>query len=191
MKRREFGRTLVRSLAGAGVTGSASSSAISAKAARVPRKNALMHVGGDYHSVAGGPGADITGEENLEYNLRHGVKHLTATVRGMSDKGAWDLDELKRMKDNCDQYGVVFEAIRMDHEYIRLRKGPKRDRRLDNIIGNIQKAAQVGVKIITSPLEGDPHPAKPASAGDAAELRTRVSNWKTIGRICPWETWAT
>ena len=37
-----------------------------------------MHVGGDYHSVAGGPHADMTGTANLEYNLRHGVKHLTA-----------------------------------------------------------------------------------------------------------------
>ena len=46
------------------------------------------------------------------------------------------------MKDNCDQYGVIFEAIRMDSEYIMLRKGPERDRRLENIIGNIQKASQ-------------------------------------------------
>ena len=149
MKRREFGRTLVRGLASAGVAGSTSTSTIAATTARVRRKNTLMHVGGDYHSVAGGPGADITGKENLEYNLRHGVKHLTATVRSVSEDGAWDLDELKRMKDNCDRYGVIFEAIRMDHEYIRLRKGPERDRRLDNIIGNIQRAAQVGVKIIT------------------------------------------
>ena len=36
--------------------------------------------GGDYHSVAGGPGADITGKANLEYNLRHGIRHLTAQV---------------------------------------------------------------------------------------------------------------
>ena len=81
-----------------------------------------MHVGGDYHSVAGGPGADITGKENLEYNLRHGVKHLTAQVRGNGPDGAWDLDELKRMRDNCDKDGVTFEAIRMDADYIELRR---------------------------------------------------------------------
>ena len=149
MKRRQFGGTLVRSLVGASVAGSAGTGTGSAQSARVPRKNTLMHVGGDYHSVAGGRGADITGKENLEYNLRHGVKHLTAQVRRMSEHGAWDLDELKRMQENCDRHGVIFEAIRMDHEYIRLKKGPERDRRLDNILGNIQKASQVGVKIIT------------------------------------------
>ena len=42
-----------------------------------PMKNTLMHVGGDYHSIAGG---DITSKQNLEYNLRHGAKHLTAEI---------------------------------------------------------------------------------------------------------------
>jgi hypothetical protein len=39
-----------------------------------PRKNALMHVGADYHGVASG---DITSRQKLEYIVRHGVKHLT------------------------------------------------------------------------------------------------------------------
>ena len=108
-----------------------------------------MHVGGNYHSVAGGRGADITGKENLEYNLRHGVKHLTARVRGRSEDGAWDLDRLKEMKDNCDKHGVIFEAIRMDDDYIRLRKGPERDRYVEAIAANIRKASRVGVKVIT------------------------------------------
>ena len=43
-----------------------------------PRKNTLMHVGGDYHNIVGG---DITSRQNLEYNLRHGVKHLTAVEK--------------------------------------------------------------------------------------------------------------
>jgi hypothetical protein len=37
----------------------------------------------------------------------------------------------------------------MDAEYINLRKGPERDRRLESIVGNIQKASQVEVKYIT------------------------------------------
>ena len=37
----------------------------------------------------------------------------------------------------------------MDSDYIMLRNGPERDRRLEAIIGNIQKASQVGVKVIT------------------------------------------
>ena len=113
--------------------------------AQKPRKKPLMDVGGDYHSVAGG---DITSKQNLEYNLRHGVKHLTAQVR-KRPQGGWDPDELMRMKDDCDRYDVVFEAIRMDSDYIKLRKGPARDREIDTIVGNIRKAAQAGVKITT------------------------------------------
>jgi hypothetical protein len=40
-------------------------------AAQKPRKNTLMHVGGDYHNIAGG---HITSKQNLEYNLRHGCQ---------------------------------------------------------------------------------------------------------------------
>jgi mannonate dehydratase len=106
-----------------------------------------MHVGGDYHSIAGGRNADMTSKANLEYNLRHGVKHITISVPDRP--GGWDLDSLKRHRDNCNRYGVVFEAIRMDPTYIRMRPGPERDRQLDVIAGNIRKAAQVGVKVIT------------------------------------------
>ena len=34
----------------------------------------------------------------------------------------------------------------MDPDYITLRKGPERDRVLENVIGNIEKAAKVGVQ---------------------------------------------
>src|SRR6266852_3501049 len=99
MKRRQFGGTIV--------SGAIGVAAAAAQTARTPRKNILMHVGADYHSVAGGPGADITSKTNLEYNLRHGVKHLTAQMRGPASDGAWDADELKRMRDNCDKQGFV------------------------------------------------------------------------------------
>jgi mannonate dehydratase len=140
IRRREFGGTLIGGAVAAGP------GAAYAQAPRAPRKNLLMHVGGDYHGVAG---AGITSKENLEYNLRCGVKHLTAQVRKRSQGGGWDLDELKRMKDDCDKYGVTFEAIRMEPDYITMRKGDERERELDGILGNIQKASQVGVKIIT------------------------------------------
>jgi len=136
IQRREFGKGLV-----GGAIGTRMAAAQPSKKART---NTVMHVGGDYHSVAG---SGITSKENLEYSLRYGVKHLTAQVKKSSS--GWDLDELKRMRDNCDKYGVTFEAIRMDPDYITLRKGPESERELDLIAGNIQKASQVGVKIIT------------------------------------------
>src|SRR5438045_9666297 len=119
MKRRDFGKALAGGVIGAGVADAVAPP--SARAAAAPRKNTLMHVGGDYHYVAGGPRADITGKANLEFNVRHGVKHLTTQINKRSPDGAWDFDELKRMKDNCDKYGIMMDAIRMDSDYIMLR----------------------------------------------------------------------
>ena len=142
MNRREFGHTLSGTAIGAALAVPQTTSTQPA-----PRKNTLMHVGGDYHSIAGRNG--ITSKENLEYNLRHGVKHLTAQMRNRPKYGGWDPDELARMKADCDRHGVIFEAIRMDSDYILSPEGPERDRHLETILGNLKKAADVGVRIIT------------------------------------------
>lgn len=138
MNRRELGGALIAAATG-----------LFAQPVPASRKNTLMHVGGDYHSVAGGAGADITAKENLEYNLRHGVRHLTVQIAKRSPDGAWELDELRRLRDNCDRYGVALQAIRMDSDYIKLSRGADRDRRLDTIAENVRKASQVGVRVIT------------------------------------------
>ena len=83
MKRREFGEKLVSGAIGASMAGSSAPAAASAQSLRTPRKNTLMHVGGDYHSVAG---SGITSRENLEYNLRYGVKHLTVHAKEASGR---------------------------------------------------------------------------------------------------------
>jgi mannonate dehydratase len=194
IKRREFGKTLVSSVAaaaGAAKPGLAAAKVTSAK------KNTLMHVGADYHSVAGGPRADMTGRANLEYNLRHGVKHLTAQVRKVGPDGAYDLDELKRMKDNCDKAGFIFEAIRMDSDYIMLRKGDARERRLDAISGNIEKLSQVGVKVITHHWTVIPirRNAKVAGRGGVTYAAFKLEdNWKDLpvgeaGRVTSDDYW--
>ena len=146
LKRREFGKAVATGVIGA----SLSDAAVEAQAPRTPKKNTVMHVGGDYHSVAGGRGAGMTERANLEYNLRFGVKSLTVQVEHVGENGEWDLDELQKMKDNCDKAGVDLEAIRMDSTYITLRKGVERDRRLAAIVENIRKASKVGVKVITN-----------------------------------------
>ena len=105
-----------------------------------------MHVGGDYHSVAG-PG--ITSKENLEYNLRHGIRHLTVQMRPKPGAAGWDMTDLQRMKDDCDRHGVVLEAIRMEPDYITMRSRSDQDRAIEGIVGNIEKASRVGVKVIT------------------------------------------
>jgi mannonate dehydratase len=127
-------------------TGALAAAAAPAQTTRTPRRNALMHVGGDYHSVAG---ATMTGRENLEYNLRYGVRHLTAKVTKLDSSGGWDFDELRTMRDNCDRMGVKLEAIRMEPTYIKLPTPNERDEELRRIHSNIEKAGKVGVEVIT------------------------------------------
>ena len=71
----------------------------------------------------------------------------------------------------------------MDSEYIMLRKGPERDRRLEAIMGNIQKASQVGVKVITHhwtliPIRRNARvPGRGGSTYSAFKLE---DNWKDL-----------
>lgn len=164
------------------------------EAPQEPRKNTLMHVGGDYHNIVGG---DITSKQNLEYNLRHGVKHLTAEV-SKNPQGAWDRDELQGMKENCDKYGVVLEAIRMNSHYINLlRKGPEREREIENIVGNIRKAAKIGVRIITYHCEVIPYRRNgkiTGRGGTTCDSFKLEDDWKSVpmgdeGRVTHEEYW--
>ena len=182
IRRREFGKTLAAGTVAAGIAGGIDPQAALARVTK-PRRNTLMHVGGDYHSVAGGPRADMTAKANLDYNLRHGVKHLTVQLRNVAKDGVWDADELKKMRDNCDQAGVTFEAIRMDSDYIMMRSGSDRDRRLDAIAGNIEKASKVGVKVITHHWTVIPirrNGRTPGRGGVSYETFKLEDNWKDL-----------
>jgi mannonate dehydratase len=181
-----------RQLVGAAAASAALGAPSLSAAASGPRKNTLMHVGSDYHSVAG---SSITDRVSLEYCLRHGVKHITAQVK--KGQSGWDLDELKRMRDDCDRAGVEFEAIRMDADYIQLRPGAERDRELDLILGNIRKASQVGVKYITYhwtliPIRRN---RKTTGRGNVTYAAFKLEeNWKELptekaGRVSSTEYW--
>src|SRR5262245_53067683 len=114
MRRRDFGVTVVAGAAGLGVGGAANPTGVAAAPAAGARANPLMHVGGDYHHNVGRGKTDPTSDANLQFILRHGVRHLTVQIQNRPDGKGWDLDILKRMRDNCDRHGVVLEAIRMD-----------------------------------------------------------------------------
>lgn len=184
--RREFGAGLVVG----GLASTATSVAVNQK--RV-QKNSLMHVGGDYHSIFGN---DISSKQNLQYNLRHGVKYLTAEVKNRPGS-SWDINEIKRMRENCDRYGVVLEAIRMDSDYIKLSKGPERDREIDTVAANIRMAAEVGVKIVTYHWELIPfrRNAKAEGRRGASYVCFKLEDdWKrlpagAVGRVTQGEYW--
>jgi mannonate dehydratase len=137
MKRRDFGKVIPA----AGLAG--------ATAAGRGRVNTAMHVGGDYHVVKGGQNSEMTTKKNLEYNLRHGVRHLTVKVLKNDATGAWDKDLLAWMRDNCGRAGMKMEAIRMDATYINQRDAAAQERELDKICRNIERAAAAGVEVIT------------------------------------------
>jgi mannonate dehydratase len=149
MRRRDFGMTVMAGTAGLGAGVVPNPATMAAAPTVGSRANQLMHVGGDYHHIVGRGQADMTSKANLEYNLRHGVRHLTIQVSNRPDGNGWDLDNLKRMRDKCDRLGVVLEAIRMDPNYIKAPKGVDRERELELVLANIAKAGEVGVKVIT------------------------------------------
>jgi hypothetical protein len=77
MRRRDFGKGLAGSLLSTGIARAAIAliaDGHAQKTAHTPRKNTMMHVGADYHVAEGG---GVLSRENLEYNLRFGVRHIS------------------------------------------------------------------------------------------------------------------
>jgi mannonate dehydratase len=166
MQRRDFGKALIGGAVGAALGGLTDAAPAFGQPQKklTPRRNTKMHVGADYHVMEG---TTLTSKENLEYNLRFGVKsispdpdqeahrgkggHFDAFIpaEGPVLGGAFDPDVLKQMKDNCDAVGMWLEALRMDSGYIILKDPSDQDRKLDQICDNVRKAAQVDVRIIS------------------------------------------
>ena len=104
MQRREFNKALVGGAWGTSLIAPVHRQPASAQAqarssaAVTPRRNTLMHVGADYHYIAGGPGAEITGKPNLAFNTRLGVRHLTAQVSDGLRRGSmfWDASQSRQ-----------------------------------------------------------------------------------------------
>ena len=77
MRRRDFGKGLAGGLLTTAIARAATALAATSqvqKTAATPRKNTMMHVGADYHVAEGG---GVMSRENLEYNLRFGVRHIS------------------------------------------------------------------------------------------------------------------
>lgn len=166
-----------------------------------PKKNLLMRVGGDNIFVENLP-FDDTSKENLQFKLRYGVKHITAKVKKYEPDGSWDLDELKRMKENCDKYGVELECLNLGNTLetqienqltpnITLGKSPERDTEIEVILGNIKKAAEIDVQIVRYHWRILPimrNGTKPRRGGSSYRTWDIEENWKelplsTAGRV--------
>ena len=178
MDRRSFGRNLVGAAAGAGTAGliAAGSGARAADHKGGPardleyrvfpdlpvRRNDKIRSGGDYHVTAG---KMVTDPVSLNYFRRFNARYLTVMAHNTASReqlaefphfggflnadGPWDLDQLKRMQDDCRNADMVLEAVRMDSAYIVMKEGPSRDRYLDIIRENIRRAGQAGATLVT------------------------------------------
>ena len=149
--RREFALKVAGGIAGASLLGAASSAESAVPFPVKSRKNLLQHVGADYHVVMADPSMGWNEKQkywatkkNFEYHERCGVRHFTNIMGGV-----WNADDMKRWKDECDKYGKVWEAIRMDSSYIFAKTRSDQEKKLNEVADNLRKAAAVGVKVVT------------------------------------------
>jgi mannonate dehydratase len=206
MQRRDFGKMVLGTTAGAGLSGSPTRGNAFAQephSGRPHRKNTKMHVSADYHVVAG---KQFIAKENFDYNLRYGITHInpdpvrlaagngppkvTATS-GWGDfiapegpqAGAFDFDGLKRMRDACDSMGMIIEGFRMDSGYIVMKPGPERDRKLDQVCENIRKTRAVGVGLISQHWTAIPirrNGTEPGRGDSIYSTFKLESDWKNL-----------
>lgn len=204
MQRREFGKTVLGTVAGLGLSNSSFAQTETARPGtpRAHKKNTKMHVSADYHVVAG---PSFISKENFNYNLRYGVNHINPDpVRVQSGSappqekkagwgdfippegpqgGAFDLDGLKRMRDECDKMGMIIEGFRMDSGYIVMKPSPERDRKLDQVCENIRKAHAVGVGVISVHWTAIPirrNGTQPGRGDSVYPSFKLESNWKDL-----------
>jgi mannonate dehydratase len=182
MERREFARVIATGVIGAGLVGpvAAAQSAVASKP-RGPRKNTLHRVGGDYHCVMGDHWAS---KKNFDFHQRCGVTSFSPDLdRDNGSNSDWKLDDMKRWKDACDKAGMTWDGIRMNSRYIYLKPGAERDRRIESIIGNIRKASQVGVKLISHHWTMIPirrNTRTPGRGGATYAAFKLEDNWKAL-----------
>ncbi len=207
MQRRDFGKALLGAAAGVSTMGSAFAETPTKEPVRVHRKNLKMHVGADYHVVEGN---SIISRENINYNLRYGVTHISpdpimviegtaVPLSGATPKprsgggdfiseegpqgGAFDLDSLKRMRDMCDSLGMTIEGFRMDSGYIVMKPGPEREKKLDQVCENIRKARAVGVGLISQHWTAIPirrNGSEPGRGDSSYQTFKLEPNWKDL-----------
>ena len=177
MDRRSFGMSLVGAAAGGGAGlvaagdgaraadpkgGSARDAAYRVFPDLPVRRNDKIRSGGDYHVTAG---KMVTDPVSLNYFRRFNARYLTVMAHNTASReqladfphfggflnadGPWDLDQLKRMQEDCHNADMVLEAVRMDSAYIIMKEGPVRERYLDIIRENIRRVGQAGGTLVT------------------------------------------
>ena len=150
MKRRKFGITLVSGVAGASKGSIVNAHQVQPEQSIKPK--ARMYLSEDHW--------DKFTEDHIGYLKRHGVKHVEVEHIKQAENGDWDLDELKRLRDIADKNDLTINMLNFSktryksdrnkelfrgNNHIMAGTEGERDRQIDVIARNIEKAAAIGV----------------------------------------------
>jgi mannonate dehydratase len=176
MKRRELFKA----------TAAAAAAQVVAPAATTP-KRALMKLG-----CQSGP----TSEQRLQFFKRHSVDHICGYPEDEGKKGYYSLDDLSRLKDRCEKYGVSVDCIappflasshidRTERPAIMLGQSPERDRDIEQIQNLIRDCAKAGIPSIkyNMSLLGVLRTGRTPARGGATYSTWHLQEAKTSGKF--------
>ena len=153
MDRRSFVRTL--GAVGAATIGSTSARVAQLKAEELKKvKKVRMRLG--TQRPPNRKDGDATPDELLEFCARHGVEGICGFPTITEDR-RWELDELRRMKDKCEEAGLKLEilggalssgTLYGQFPHILLAKDPERDREIDLFCDMIRTAGKAEIPCI-------------------------------------------
>jgi mannonate dehydratase len=155
MQRRGFGKVLVGSAIGAAAFSVVNDRKVQAERSTKPQKKATMFVASDDMV------RDLFTKKHMEYLKRHNVNHIEIEEYVQSEAGDWDLDDLKKKRDFADKHGIIISSLnfskirdkiktktRKEINHIMLGTDGERDRQIEIIARNIEKAAAIGVPVM-------------------------------------------
>ena len=205
MKRREFGIALASGAVGAVAGSTVNVRPLQANDSPSPRKKAQMYVASDDMV------RDLFTTEHLQYLKRHGVKHIEVEEFKRSEDGDWDLDDLRRMRDIANKNDVTISSLnfskirakndsktRKELNHIMAGTKGERDRQIEVIAGNIEKAAAIGVPIMRYHWRMEPDAYRNGKSKSKAGSRFRTwklpKDWRKLpmtqaGRVTLDEFW--
>jgi len=205
MKRREFGVALACGVVGAASGGTVNARPAQAKRSTKPRKKAQMYLAEDHW--------DLFTEDGMQYLKRHGVKHIEVEHIKQSKTGDWDFDELKRLRDLADKNDFTINMLNFSKSrypkdrnkgihkglnHIMAGTEGERDRQIDVIARNIEKAAAIGVPAMRyhwRMVPGDYRNGRVKGEGGNVFLSWKLPDrWRTLpvmkgGRVTLDEFW--
>ena len=95
------------------------------------------------------------GDEMLRYFAQFGVRNICGTPPKPGPKGAWLVDDLLRLRERVESFGISLDFLplpmsaavlsKAENPNILLGKSPERDREIDVLCENIRAAAKAGI----------------------------------------------